>query len=191
METHVAYLTLQRTVGCVALLALASACAGDRAGSPLPEELHGLELIEQQSGEEAARALARLHEQDVAPTASFIGRYGTEEIGATIYVSRFASPEEAQSQLVSMADGIGEGAAGYGHHRTLEVDGREVHSVFGRGEVHFFYVDGSDLTWLGAHPMFANLALADLLGVSPDSIPSLMPAMPPVPAVSEESKGSG
>jgi hypothetical protein len=188
MEKEVSYLTLQRAVGCMALLALASACAGDRAGSPLPDELHGLELIEQQSGEEATNAIAQLHEQDVAPTESYIGRYGTEEIGATIYVSRFASADEAQSQLVSMAEGIGEGAAGYGHHRTLEVDGREVHVVFGRGEVHFFYVDGNDLTWLGAHPMFASLALADLLSVSPESIPSLMPAMPPV---SEETKGSG
>ena len=172
----------------MALMSLASACSGDRTESPLPEQLHGLELIEQQSGDEAAGAIAQLHEQDVAPTASYIGRYGTEEIGATIYVSRFASPDEAQNQLVAMADGIGDGTAGFGHHRTLEIDGQEVHSVFGRGEVHYFYADGQDLTWLGAHPMFATLALADLLGVSPDSVPGLMPAMPPV---SEEQRGSG
>jgi hypothetical protein len=172
------YLTLRRTAGLM-LLALTSACATDRADSPLPEQLHGMDLIEQQSGEEAAGALARLHDQDVAPTASYIGRYGTEEIGATVYVSRFASPEEAASQLVAMANGIGEGAAGYGHHRTLDVEGREVHSVFGRGEVHFFYADGNDLFWMGAHPMFATAALADLLGVSSDAIPGLMPRTPP------------
>lgn len=187
MENRVSYLTVDRALGAAALLAVTGACAGDRPESPLPETLHGLELIEQQTGDEAAAVLTRLHDQDVAPTESFIGRYGTEEIGATIYVSRFASSQEATDQLVAMADGIGEGAAGYGHHRTFEVFGREVHSVFGRGEVHFFYADGNDLTWLGAHPMFATLALADLLGVSPDSIPSLMPAMPPVLEGAEDS----
>ncbi len=160
-----------------ALIPLAAACAGSGGSaaddSPLPAEIHGLQLREEHAGDEAAAILERMHEQDVAPTQSYIGHYGTDAMGAMIYVSRFASAEEADSQQVAMASGIGRGSGGYGHHQRFRVTGTRVDMVFGFGRIHYFYTQGEHLMWLGTHPSLARAALAELMGVPLDSVPTV------------------
>lgn len=157
---------------------LLAACAGSRMDSPLPDAIHGLDLVSSEMGDDAAATITGLHQQDVGEAESFVGRYEGGGFTATLYVSRFASADDATRQLATMAEAIGSSASGFGHHRSFAVSGTDVHSVFGHGQIHFFYVAGSDLTWLGVHPMLARQSLAELLGVSADSIPNLMPAVP-------------
>ncbi len=101
------------------------------------------------------------------------GHYGTDAMGAVIYVSRFASAEEADSQQVAMASGIGRGSGGYGHHQRFRVTGTRVDMVFGFGRIHYFYTQGEHLMWLGTHPSLARAALAQLMGVPLDSVPTV------------------
>lgn len=154
------------------------ACAGAQSASPLPRTLHGLARTEGLSGEDAAQAIARLHGQALAPAESYVGRYEGDGIGATLYLSRFAAQDQAAEQVLAMTERIRDGASGFGHYRALEIGGIPVHSVLGQGQIHFFYATGTDVMWVGAHPMLARALLSELLDTPADSIPNLMPPAP-------------
>ncbi len=169
-------------VASVGLLAVG--CAGEapphRASGPLPARLHGLALAESRSGEDAAAAIGRLHDRNVAPPESHIGFYGEEPTQLALYKSLFASAEAAQTQLEAMSTSIGAGSSGYGHHTQFEVGETDVHAVFGHGQAHYFYAHGRELVWLAAPPAMARVVLAEVLGVRTARIPELLSG-PPVP----------
>jgi hypothetical protein len=159
-------------------LTLAMACAGgeaDQAATTLPDAIHGLQRVEVQAGEEAAEMIGGMHDRSVAPTNSQVAYYGPDNMRAVLYVSEFESDEAAQEQLNAMAAGIGEGTAEYGHHNQFEVEGRQIHSVFGEGQIHYFYTDGTDLVWVSLPPAIARPGLAEVLKVDVSSIPPLGP----------------
>jgi hypothetical protein len=145
------------------------------AGSEfLPDQIHGLPLVESESGDAAAGMIARLHQASVAPTESHIGVYATEGLRAVFYVSRFASVVEADSQLSLMSYRIADGTPGFGHFRSFDVGGTSVGQVFGNGQVHYFYTDDADLKWLAAPPPLARAAVAELMEVDVELIPPLV-----------------
>lgn len=153
---------------------------GVEGDSVLPPLLHGLELVERQSGPEAAAAIGDLHESGVAPAESHVGYYGQEGPRAILYRSLFASQEEAHSQVQAMARRIGSGRGGFGHHIEADVLGTRVHQVFGYGQVHYFYARGETITWMAASPEVARAILAEVLGIEPDSLPDIYaPFTPP------------
>jgi hypothetical protein len=148
-------------------------CSKEQTASPLPEELHGLKLMNQFSGQEAAARIARLHGKDVAPEESYIGHYGTGPGHAMLYVSGFEFEEQANALLAAMSLRIGDGSSGFGHHKQFEVDGREIHMVLGQGQVHYFFARGRYVYWLGVAPGMAQIALAELLDVATEKVPTL------------------
>jgi hypothetical protein len=167
------------------LVTLAAGCAGEVAedgASPLPEAIHGLALIESHSGSDAAEILVEMHKAEVVPPQNYIGHYGTEELGAVLYVSRFDTEAGADSFLVAMATRIGPGSGGYGHHSSFDAADKQVHMVFGHGQVHYFYADAEDLVWLAVDARLARPALAELLKTETDSIPTLEEVMMGQPA---------
>jgi hypothetical protein len=158
------------------LLVVTLGCAGGETGAvatTLPDEIHGLPRMEVQAGDLAAEMIAGLHSRGVAPTNSQVAHYGPENMRAVLYVSKFESAEVAQEQLTAMANGIGEGTAGFGHHIQFEAEGRQIHSVFGQGQIHYFYTDGADLVWASLPPPIARPGLAEVLEVELSSIPEL------------------
>jgi hypothetical protein len=162
--------------------ALAAGCAAEEAGDPLPESIHGMPLVESHSGSEAADILVEMHKAEVVPPENFIGHYGTEEMGAVLYVSRFETEAAADSFLVAMATRIGPGSSGYGHHGSFDAADHFVHMVFGHGQVHYFYAEAEDLIWLAVDARLARPALAELLQTATDSIPSFEEIMRGQPA---------
>ncbi len=155
------------------LTLLVAGCGGNEGDAALflPEQIHGLPLIESQSGGDAAQAIGSLHEESVAPTESYIGTYGPEDLRMVLYVSRFGSADDARAQLAAMSERIGSGSSGYGHHTEYHIGGIEVHAVFGQGQIHYFYARDADLTWLATPPMLSRPVLGELLGIAVDSIP--------------------
>lgn len=139
----------------------------------LPEAIHGLPLIEEHSGEDAVAMIRRLHGEDVAPDETRIGIYGPEDLRTVLYVSRFPTESEARSQLEDMTSRLSEGARGFGHHNQFDVKSKQVHSVFGQGQVHYLFADGEELKWLAVPPRLARPALAEVLGVPVGEIPGL------------------
>jgi len=159
------------------ILALTAVACADRPATKdsglLPAQLHGLEMVESHSGEEASEMIARLHKQGVAPAATEIGIYGSEEMRAELYISVFQSSDEAAAQFEAMVDAITAGVPGYGHHTHFDVAELDVHMAFGDGRINYFYAEGDRLTWLGANPTIARVAIAETLDVDVNLVPEL------------------
>ncbi len=158
-----------------------AACGGDvgDTASPLPATIHGMQLQATHEGDEAARILESLHGQPVGSEQSWVGIYGPMDMATAVYVSRFKSVVDAQAETDAMVARIDSGTVGFGHHTSFNHGDRVVHSVFGQGQVNYFYRQDAELWWLGAHPMIARPAVAELLGIPTDSVPRLGPAAPP------------
>lgn len=167
------------------LAVLAAGCAGEAAdgdASPLPASIHGMALVESLSGSEATEILSELHGADIVPAENHIGHYGSEQVGAVLYVSRFAGAAAADSFLVAMAGRIDAGSTGFGHHASFDAAEHQVHMVVGHGQVHYFFAEGRDLVWLAVDPPIARPALAELLQTRTDSIPTFEEIMMGRPA---------
>jgi hypothetical protein len=159
----------------IALLTSATlwACSGqtseaptaDVDAGPLPLMIQGMLRVDVMAGQVAADMLGRMHGEEVAPTESYVGRYGSGTGSATLYMSRFARAETADSLLNEMSEKIGEGADGFEHHQRFEEAGREIHMVLGQGQVHFFFARGEELIWLGIDPDLARPGLAEILAL--------------------------
>ena len=158
----------------VTILAVgACAGAGDDEATPLPPQIHGLELQATHTGEEAARILQGLHGKPVGASETWVGIYGPMEMASALYLSRYESPEAAQADFDRMVEGIDAGTAQFGHHTWFNRRGQMVHSAFGQGGINYFWADGTDIWWLGVYPPIARMAVAELLGIPVDSIPQL------------------
>lgn len=165
----------------VAAPVIIAACAGNESdsGSPLPATIHGMQLQATHQGDEAAQILESLHGRPVGAEQNWVGIYGPMDMATAVYVSRFASPADAEADLAAMVARIDSGTVAFGHHTSFTLGEGVVHSVFGQGQVNYFYQKNADLWWLGAHPMIARPAVAELLGIATDSVPRLGPAAPP------------
>ena len=169
----------QRLVSlAVSFLTLAAtACQGGQTAGdagPLPTEIHGMELAEVYSGAEASGVLEQMHASGAAPEAdNYVGHYGTEEMGAIVYLSRFATADETSGQRVAMAQGIGRGAGGFGHTIRFRAGSKWVQITFGQGRVHYFWDDDVDLVWITlSDAAVARPVLAEMLQTTTDSIPT-------------------
>lgn len=162
----------------VSFLALAAiACQGGQAdgdAGPLPAEIHGMELVEVESGPDASGVLEHMHASGTAPEAdNYVGRYGTEEMGAVVYWSRFATADEASRQRVAMLRGIGSGTGGFGHTIRFRAGSQWLQITFGQGRVHYFWDDDVDLVWITLNDAaVARPVLAEMLQTTTDSIPT-------------------
>ena len=155
----------------------AAACQGGQTAGdagPLPTEIHGMELVEVQSGPDASGVLEHMHASGAAPAAdNYVGHYGTEEMGAVVYLSRFATADEASEQRVTMSQGLDRGDGGFGHTIRFRAGSRWVQITFGQGRVHYFWDDDVDLVWLTLNDAaVARPVLAEMLGTTADSIPT-------------------
>ena len=155
----------------------ATACQGGQTAGdagPLPTEIHGMELVEVESGPDASGVLEQMHASGAAPEAdNYVGRYGTEEMGAVVYWSRFATADEASEQRVAMSRGIGSGAGGFGHTTRFRGGSKWVQITFGQGKVHYFWDDDVDLVWITlSDAAVARPVLAEMLQTTTDSIPT-------------------
>jgi hypothetical protein len=170
----------KRSLGTLAVSALAlaaAACQGGQAAGdagPLPAEIHGMELVEVLSGPEAGGILEHMHASGTAPEAeNYVGHYGTEEMGAVLYWSRFATADEAGEQRVAMARGIRSGVGGFGHTIRFRAGSKWVQITFGQGRVHYFWDDDVDLVWLTLNDAsVARPVLAEMLQTTADSVPT-------------------
>jgi len=152
----------------VALLLSACSATVEQAGGGfvLPEEIQGLGLTEEQSGEAAAEMIGRMHGKAVAPEGSVIATFGSPPDQVVVYVSRFPSEPEAIEQVRLMGDSIGAGRSGFGHHETFPSERGQVHSVLGYGQTHYFFHVGDRVIWLSAPHSVAPGALEEILGTA-------------------------
>lgn len=148
------------------------AVVGDSTSQPLPMAIHGMPLVAVTTGPDAEALIQRLHGRDVAPLASYVGRYEGGGADATLYVSRLGDSLAADSLVERMSEAIGRGNRSFAHHTRFTMDELTIHVVLGQGQTHFFFARGPDVRWLAIDRGMARVGLADLLGVRPDRVPS-------------------
>jgi len=158
---------------------LAASCQQPRSATTelpeLPHELHGLELVEVLTGDQAREEIRHMHGKMVASDATQIGMYRTGDLRAVLFMSRFGTASDAESHASAMAERIGHGTEGFERYVTFDVHRTEVHSVAGHGQQHYFYVNDADLVWVSVSPMLGRPVLAELLHVDLEDIPRIVP----------------
>ncbi len=143
----------------------------------IPERILSVPLSQLISGKEAAKIVSRMHGKDVAPKATVIGVYGAERETAVIYISQFPSDSKARRYLRKMCRSMGKGSSGFGHHVDFKVDTMDVHFAVGMGQIHYFYALEDRLYWLAVDPHIARPALAEVLNVQVENVPTLQDIM--------------
>ncbi|RMH75688.1 MAG: hypothetical protein D6681_22075 [Calditrichaeota bacterium] len=137
----------------------------------LPTTLQGIPLHYSLTGKEAAEALRQMHGKSVVPAKNAIGVYEEGRRRVILYISSFPSPSAATDRLHEMAEEIGEGSSGFGHHTDFTVGQQAVHQVLGYGQVHYFFARDHFVYWLSVDADLAQPALAELLQVNENEIP--------------------
>lgn len=162
------------------LVALAAACSPSEdtpaSAFPLPDDIQGMRRVRVVEGTDAQAMIGKLHGEEVAPLASYVGHYGEDPAHTMLYKSRFEDAAAANEALEDMSSEIGEESSGFSHHMTMDVAGTLVHLVLGQGQIHFFFVDDAWLSWLAIDPPMARGGLATVLGVEPTMVPPIVRA---------------
>lgn len=142
------------------------------AVSPLPPSLAGLPLATSLVGEEAVVSVEQLHGKTLGAGLddAWVGEYGGGSEGgggaATVWVSRSVSPGDARELLERMTDRIGEGGSPFTGLVPIQEDGVEGYRLEGMGQVHYYFLSGSDVYWLAADPALAGPGLDELLAAA-------------------------
>ncbi|NOX36773.1 MAG: hypothetical protein GXO78_04470 [Calditrichaeota bacterium] len=143
----------------------------------VPASILSVPLQQLISGKEAAKIVSRMHGKDVAPKETVIGIYGENREVAIIYISQFPTDGKARRYLRKMCRRMGKGSSGFGHHVDFKVDTLDVHFAVGMGQIHYFYAIEDRLYWLAVDPHIARSALAEVLDVKEDQVPTLQDIM--------------
>jgi hypothetical protein len=134
------------------------------ARSPLPVRLAGLHRTRVWTGSRAARLIAGMHGEDVAPRASMVADYGASG-ELRVYLSVFANGPEAARVLARMLDGMRSGGTPFTPPQPDGTSGRWV--TFGLGSHHLLWVSEGRLYWLQGIPEAVRNAAAELPPPSP------------------------
>lgn len=137
-----------------------AAAPGAAHGDPhLPDTLAGLPPVEQLTGDAAVEAVERLHAVSFTVHGAAVGRYAGAAGSADLWVARYDTPERALAETREMADRIAEGGSPF----SLPRYETGVWATEGLGQLHWFFVSGPDVWWLGADAEIGEQALAETL----------------------------
>ena len=104
-----------------------------------------------------------LHGKGVTPQSNLIGMYAGKQGSAVVYMSVYASDTEANNALREMQSRISTGNPIFDHYSETEVQGHQVSSCLGEGQVHHFFSNEKQLYWLTVDSHVAPEAVEDLV----------------------------
>ncbi len=129
----------------------------------VPETLGELQLGERLSGAAAQEMINHLHAKGVTPANNEIGFYHAPGGKATLYVSVYATAEDAAAGERKMAERIRSGNPIFGEYSERSSGNQIVHRCFGMGQEHFFFSVGTRLYWLAVDTPLAEATLGEVL----------------------------
>ncbi|MBW1741925.1 MAG: hypothetical protein JRJ47_00650 [Deltaproteobacteria bacterium] len=137
------------------LLVLALLLAGCneelRPGEPFDPHIEGLELVEWISGDDAMKAINKLHGMPIDVVTGFIAHYKGPNEKATIWVSETTSEELAEEQIVIMIQKMKDNTRSpFSHYRDLNVRGLKVIAFDGMRQTHYVFRDNKWVYWISA-----------------------------------------
>lgn len=150
----VAFLLLQGSLGAVS-----------SAGAP--SQLAGFALTEQTSGAAAITEIRNLHlVGNFEMQDAHVAVYGAQNM--VLWIADAGAESTAQSQLVAMDDAIINAAnSPFTMIGMYVFSGRQVRSLDGLGQLHFYFQSGSKVVWVSSDPGFAEQALQEALNFYP------------------------
>ncbi len=118
------------------------------AQAPFPEELAGLRLTQLTEGDEALRAIDRLHGKAIeGMVRGWIATYAAGSERALVWVAEAEGPTQAQELLTAMVRSM-HGGEVFSPPRPGELDGLTYYSSTGMGMHHYFYGRGARVVWV-------------------------------------------
>jgi hypothetical protein len=128
----------------------------------LPVRLGPLKLADHLQGREAQSFLNNLHDKEIAPKNSVMGRYREGNDKASLYISIYASQSLAAEASNRMTRLISAGNKVFTHYRQLSKGKTAVGRCEGLGQTHFFFQHRNKVYWLSADPRVSDMTLQAL-----------------------------
>lgn len=132
-------------------LLLAGCNEVSRPVEPFDPHIEGLELVEWITGDDAMKAINKLHGMPIDVVTGFIAQYKGPHEKATIWVSEAASQELAEEQIMIMIQKMKDSRRSpFSHYRDLYVRGLKVVAFDGMGQTHYVFRDNKWVYWISA-----------------------------------------
>ncbi|MDP2660759.1 MAG: hypothetical protein Q8R28_08520 [Dehalococcoidia bacterium] len=117
------------------------------AYSSIPAQIAGLQRGATMTGSQAMADLEQLHGKDVGLSSGWIAHYGKD---AVIYVGEAKDDAGASQLFQAMTSRIGAGNQYFKNLQQLEISGKQVYTVTGQGQRHYYYQQGREVIWVAA-----------------------------------------
>lgn len=139
-----------------------------RAAAPIdvPPAVAGYALSEQTGGAEAIAEIQNLHLGDFAMQDASVAVYGAQNV--IIWTAEAGSEANAQSLMIAMDNAIINATdIPFSMMGMYIFSGRQVRSLDGLGQLHFYFQSGSKVVWVSSDFGAAEIALQDAMAFYP------------------------
>jgi hypothetical protein len=135
----------------ILLAFLLAGCNEPTSGPTFDPNIEGLELVKLITGDDAIKAINKLHGMPVDVLRGFIAHYEGVNDKAIIWVSEASSKELAKNQIAVMIHKMKNNRRSpFSHYRTLHIKGLRVIAFDGTGQVHYVFRDNKWVYWISA-----------------------------------------
>ena len=132
----------------------------------VPSSLAGYALADQTSGEDAVAEIQNLHLGDFQVQDAYVASYGTQNV--VLWTADAGSDDGAQALLTAMDNAIMNAADGQLSMMGVFVfSNRQVRSLDGLGQLHFYFQSGRKVVWVSADYGMAEQAVQEALQFYP------------------------
>jgi len=141
-----------RTFGLwVVVCLLLLACSHSDSSLPFDPNIKDLDMVELITGEEAQKAIDRLHGMAIPVVRGFIAHYKGGYGGATVWVSEATTEDLASEQIDVMIDKMKKSKRSpFSNYRQWNKEGTTVIAFDGMGQVHYVFKDKTWVYWVSA-----------------------------------------
>jgi hypothetical protein len=133
------------------------------ASIPIPTKISGYAIAGEETGPAALREFTQMHGKSFPVVAGAKAMYGAGN-QVIIWVASTASISDTRGLLEAMRDKIAENNSPFEPTGVQTIGSREVYTLYGMGQKHFYFQSGKYLVWLASNAEIANQALEQALG---------------------------
>ena len=136
-----------RVAACLLLLA----CSHSDPSLPFDPNIKDLDMVQLVTGEDAQKAIDRLHGMPINVVRGFIAHYKGVYGKATIWVSEATTENLAIEQIEVMIDKMKKSKRSpFSNYRQWNKEGLNVIAFDGMGQVHYVFKDKTWVYWVSA-----------------------------------------
>jgi len=137
----------------ILLVFFLAACSRSPSGLPFDPHIEDLKLTKLVTGDEAIKAIDKLHGRPINVIRGFIAHYEGVHDKATIWVSEPTSQELAQKQLAAMLHKMKSNKRlPFRNYRVLDTQGIRVIAFDGTEQIQYIFRDNKWVYWISADP---------------------------------------